>query len=557
MQWETPRATDPDGAGHQAAPSVPASRGRALDLATGVVVLLSYAAVRLALLQPPQRFDPATYFGAATRFPDVPANLWTLRIGLVVPVHAAVRVFGPSEAALYAVPLLVGLVLAGAVYGTMLVLFGDRILAATAALATVLSPLFLLNSSFIFPDPAATAIFTAGFLLLIVGARSVEEASTRWLPAVAVAGAGALFGWAYLAREASPILLPAVAAAVVLLRYSARRILLLGGAALATAALDPLFARLIWGRPLVHAELLLRRDERVRSPRAQDVLEGIREELGGPLEALLVFPRLALAWQTGWIVLLLVAIFGVALVRFRRDRRLWLLAAWCLSFWGIMTVFAFVSDPTGLWILNVSNVRYWYPLLPPLTMGAFGGLALLLLLRPPGRVSGMRLVRAAAVALAALAVLPGLAEYRSCSERSVWRDESRDRWNELRSWLATEEAQPYDVVFTDRRTSYLLPVFTRTTFGSPLWEGEIKRYGSRFARDPGTETARSLIVLYQVNFRRAARLLPDWSPAFSTSDGKMVVLAHGLSAAGADEPWWDVPEWSRPETAGCGINPYL
>ena len=55
-------------------------------------------------------------------------------------------------------------------------------------------------------------------------------------PPVAVAVAGMLFGASYLIREFSPFLLPAVLAAVFLLRYSWRRIGLLAGAAVATAA---------------------------------------------------------------------------------------------------------------------------------------------------------------------------------------------------------------------------------------------------------------------------------------------------------------------------------
>lgn len=144
---------------------------------------------------------------------------------------AALLVFGPSAAALYAVPVGAGLVLVAAVYGTMLLLSRDRVLAAAAALVTGANNYRLFNSSFIFPDTVATATFTAGFLCLLLGGTRTrrEERREGWIPAIFVIGAGALFGWTYLAREFSPILLPAVVVTVVLLRYRLRHVAMLAG----------------------------------------------------------------------------------------------------------------------------------------------------------------------------------------------------------------------------------------------------------------------------------------------------------------------------------------
>ena len=138
------------------------ARDMRLDLAVGAAVLLVYAAAQILLLQGPHPFDPARYFQAAVRFPHLAVDLWTLRIGLVVPVRLAVLAFGPSEASLYTVPVAMGLLLTAAVYGSMLVLFHDRVVAASTALATVLNAVFLYRSSLLFPDTAAAATFTAG-----------------------------------------------------------------------------------------------------------------------------------------------------------------------------------------------------------------------------------------------------------------------------------------------------------------------------------------------------------------------------------------------------------
>jgi hypothetical protein len=155
--------------------------GRA-DWAVGGIVVAVYAIVQLLLLQGPRPHDPALYFQTAAAFPDVPATVFTLRIGLIAPVHAAVVLLGPSEAALYVVPFASGVLLAGAVYGTTLVLFGDRVVAAAAALVVALNGYHLLNSSFIFPDTTAAATFAAGSCASCSGDPSCEGNRGRGRP---------------------------------------------------------------------------------------------------------------------------------------------------------------------------------------------------------------------------------------------------------------------------------------------------------------------------------------------------------------------------------------
>jgi len=179
--------------------------------AAGIAIAL-FLALQFFLLLGPHPFDPAKYFSTAVHFPNVGADLWTLRIGLVAPVVVAIRLMGSNEAALYAVPLATGVLLVTAVYGTMLALFRDRILAVAAALVAALNTDFLLNSSFLFPDTAATATFATGFLFLVLGGLTAR-ASNPWVPRGAVLAAGFFFGWTYLIRDFSPILTPTVVAA--------------------------------------------------------------------------------------------------------------------------------------------------------------------------------------------------------------------------------------------------------------------------------------------------------------------------------------------------------
>ncbi|MGH3041168.1 MAG: glycosyltransferase family 39 protein, partial [Gaiellaceae bacterium] len=511
--------------------------------------------------------DNSKYFDTALDFPNVPVDLWTLRIGLIAPVRLALLVFGPSEAALYAVPIAAGLLLSAAVYGTMLLLFGDRVLAASAALVTVLSNVFLFTSSFIYPDTTATATLTAGFFFLVLAAVRTERGDTGWMPTAAVVTAGVLFGASYLIREFSPILLPAVIAAVVLLRFTWRRIALLAGAAIATASLEFVYGAVRYGDPFIHIEQLFGRNTSGFAESRGERMDHIQSQLGTIFDTILVGPRLLLAWRTGWIFLLVVVIFVVALVLVR-DRRFWVLAAWCISFWAIMIVAGLGELPSGRWILNITNVRYWFPILPALVMASFGGLWLLLERWFP-TPRGVRLAQASAAALAVVILVPGVAEFRSCASRDLWGNDSAQRWHDLRSWLGSPEADRYDVIWTDYLTHRLVPAYSSSAFGRELWDGELEKVPLGRAIRPATDLGTSLILVHKPRLRSHGRdsqrwldeLRSDWSPVFVSDDREMIVLAHesasnrGTEAVGE---WSDLSTPSRKLAAPgvCGRSPY-
>jgi hypothetical protein len=522
-----------------------------LDAPVGALVLAVTAAVLLLFIQGPHPFDPATYFQAGMEFPGGGLNLFTLRIGLVIPVWLGVLAFGPSEAALYAVPIASGLLLAGAVYATMVVLFRDRLLAAGAALVTVLNAAYLLNSSSIFPDTTATATFAAGFFFLVLGAQA--DVAPRWA-AGAAAAAGVFFGWTYLIREFSPILLPAVVAAVLLLRYPLRRTLLFGAAAVATAALELAYAAARTGNPFLHASRLL---DREGGGAGEGRVEHIQSQLDNLLGTLAVFPRLLLSWWSGWLLLFLVVLLVLGLV-LTRDRRLCIFAIWLFGYWLVMALLGLVSLPSGAWALNITNVRYWYPVFPAIAMGAFGGLALLGERFGPARW-GAALVPLTVAGLTLLILIPGIGEFRSCQGDAAWRTEPRERWADLRSWLATPTADGYTELWTDWRAHRLVPAFASTTFGRELWNGRVS-YVERLEGDPVPPASRTdavILVHREYTGKSLAALRESWAPVFATDDGVMVVLAFG-GDAGHSVDWWRplARAADRAEPGSCGVSPY-
>jgi hypothetical protein len=541
-------------------------RSRRLDWVIGALTVGVYLVGQLVFLQGPHPYDPAWYFRAGVDFPDVSADLFTLRIGLVALVHLAVLALGPSEAALYAVPLLSGLALVGTVFATMLLLFRDRVLAAAAALVTGLNVNYLVNSSHIFPDVTATATFTAAFLCLLLAGRDEEETRRRWAPTVLVVCAGVLLGWSYLVREFSPILVPVVVALVVLLRFPPRRTAILVGTTLTTVLLEPLAGLVGRGEPFVRARLLLSRGDLQIDPGLERRMTHVQERLDSLFDTVVVYPRLLLAWSSGWLFLVLIALFLVAMVLVR-DRRLLLLAIWFGTFFAVMAVVGLGSLSSGRWILNITNVRYWYPIFPPLVMGAFGGLWLLVRSRLDGRF-GTRAARAAALSLASVVLVPGFVEFSSCSRAEAWRNDPAARWHELRSWLSTREAARFEILWTDLHTERLLPAFAASTFGDTLWPGDFATLGPSRSVPPGEQKA-SLILVHKDRWgmsaaaRRGLRELRDqWSPLFVSSDRRMVVLAHESAGVAGSMPgaghWWRVSSSFVPQaTPGtCGRSPY-
>ena len=558
---ETPRAPPQE----PEEPSRGSTRAARLDWLVGGVTVGLYLIGQLVLLEGPHPFDPAWYFRAAVDFPDISADLFTLRIGLVAVVHLAVLAFGPSEAALYAVPLLSGVVLVAAVFATMLLLFRDRVLASAAALVTGLNVNYLVNSSHIFPDITATAAFSAAFLCLLLAGRVGEEEGRRWAPTVLVACAGVLLGWSYLVREFSPILLPVAVALAVLFRFPPRRAAVLAGTAFATVLLEPLAGLVGRGEPFVRARLLLSRGDLEIDPGLERRMKPVRDQLDNLLDTVVVFPRLLLSWSSGWLFLVLAALFVVALVLLR-DRRLLLLGIWFGTFFAAMAVVGLGSLSSGRWILNITNVRYWYPIFPPLVMGGFGGLWLLVRSRLGGRL-GARVAQAGALSLASAVLVPGFVEFSSCSRAEAWRNDPAARWHELRSWLATPKAARFETVWTDLHTGRLLPAFTSSTFGSTLWEGDVATLGPS-RRVPAGEEGASLLLVHKDRWGRsteARRSLRElrrrWTALFVSSDRRMVVLAHESSGAarvpGAGH-WWRLSSTFVPQAAPgtCGRSPY-
>jgi hypothetical protein len=531
------------------------ARAQPLDAVALVLIAATYVVVQYVVFPGPQRYDPSHYFELGTRFPDVGAGWWSLRIGLVAPLHAVIQILGQSQAAQYAIPVASAIGLATSVFLTMRVLFHDRILATAAALMVVLNPYYLLNSAYLFPDTVATATFTGGFLLLVLGRPQADE-RPPWVGTALIAAAGVMFGWTYLIREFSPILLPVIIVAVVLLRYPIRRVGVLTGAAVATFSIELVYGAVRYGNPFEHIEVLLGRPT-ASAPSHVNDWAPFRAQVNNVLDAVQILPRLLLSWDVGWLLIGLIVVLLAALLRFR-ETRLLILGAWLFGYWAVMTILALTHNQSGDPILNVANVRYWYPCLPALIMGGLGGFVLLVRGATP-TVTRVRLSQGAVVAVAALVLVPGTAQFSNCTSRNMWSNDSRASWDELRSWLGTSQAARFKAIRTDQTSERTLVVYTHSTFGNTVWDG---RVGNTVSTHPPTRGPRRLILVNVALSTRegATELLRSWSPVFVSSDGRLAVLAsksvvHRARPAGKTR--WLAAYAPRHIVPGtCGVSPY-
>lgn len=533
------------------APTPPSNRPNprgspAIDTMLLLLVVGIYVVVQLSLLKPPslEGGDQLDYFRSAAELPDVTPTHRHLRIGLLLPVRAAIELFGYSEAAYYAIPLLSGVVLCGSAYMLARLLF-SRGVALAASLLVVLNPYVLWDSSHLLPDVLATALFTAAVVSLVQGAlcfRANEESAPRG--GLLLAFGGLLLGWAYLTREYILILFPVVLVLLYVYRLPVRR---LGWVVLGAA--PALVFEVAWGA-------LLYGDPFIRFATAS----GIRGRGGSGRyyatevgEVLWILPSNFLQRSGGWVfVVLFVTGILFGLVAATRGHRQFLLpVAWTGGTWlaltlvGMVPVLLLLADSTGT-LLRLQKVRYWLPIFPGLVIG---GLAVLDLgIRSTFRkfrVSGL-LASLSMILIVSVTAVIGVG---SISHSGSFVSNGSTQYVELRAFLA-DQGSSYPHLYTDQGVGQalglVLPMYTRTVFGDPIWDGEIRALANRTRFEPVEEIVDGLVVIRPASIRwlvnnregfdppqHLTNPPPNWEPVLITQEGDIVVyrvLSDPLSA---------------------------
>jgi hypothetical protein len=452
----------------------PADR-RALDTAAAIVrrrgvpgalVVVVYLAAQLLFRMPLFPSDQVIYYRAAAAFPDVAAEHWQLRVGLLIPVKVTMWLFGQAEAAYYVVPIAAGMLLAWSTYMIGALLF-DRGIGFVAGIAGTVNSLVLLDSSLL-PDVLASALFASAMALVLwVCKTRPQHATLARRELGALAGAGVLLGWSYLAREFVAFLFVLVPIAFALWRVNWRPALAAVAApAFAVFLGECLLNLIVHGEPFVRLSVAAGHGQGALDPAVAATFQN------QPMSVILMrLPEALLEQPEGlWTVVGLAALLSMAALK--RSRALVILALWILAFWIPLTLLGGILDPSSP-SLRIQKIRYWFPIFPALYVGAvavlaYGG-ALAAERLPQGSLR--RAVPSALLGFA-LAVSLVVTTVHLSAQTDAFRSTGATHLDALRRYL---ERSPVTTVWTDSRTASMLPISLAGDFGSGrTWKGAIQ-----------------------------------------------------------------------------------
>lgn len=553
---------------------------RAVHLLIPAVLGVCWLAVVLARLPLPYPSDQLNYFSAAAAFPHGfprPGDIHQVtRFGLIVPVRLAIALFGYSEAAYHAVPLLATLTVLAATYALGALLFNPVVGAASAVVVTTAMPMFE-DAGALLPDVPATGLFTIA-VVLALAVRQGRWPDRRW-PLLVI---GALLAWSYGVREyiifAWP-LIPLLLApdrrrlASLFTRAGVRRLAWVAAPIIAYLGVELLLCLALYGDPLARAHAI--QNQRLSPYPAYP---------GQPRAMYLIQLPLTLVHEPGGVWL--AAVLGVLLLGgLVWRRRLAVPLTWCALIWVPLTLAGGLIEPDDP-ALRLNLVRYWFPLFPPLAAGGLGALwlaaawatvrlrarvhaARLRSNRPEpvqprragpgrgrdpasaspeetgsGRRGGIRLVRHAQAVVPAVAVLAiaacaaGTSVAASAHDPVIGADNGRSQMAAFRGWMM-RDAGP-GVLWTDSRTSGVATIYRQASFGGRRWPNQVRPVTAHGPRPrPG-----DLVLFFAADratacgvCHAAARGLwghpprpgRAWRPVFATQDD--VVRVYRVGAA--------------------------
>jgi hypothetical protein len=520
-------------------------RGAAGTALLGGVLLLGCVVVQLLWLVPPYPSDQTNYLQAARDFPSQPPETFDhqyLRYGLVVPMRLAIEVFGYSQAAYYTVPVLSCALIALSTYALGVIWFG-RVVGIAGALLTVGNSAVFHFLSMPSPDLAGTACFTAAVALAAaLRQRRPWAAATMRRRAAALVLIGLLLAGSYLCREFLVALWPIVG----LLLFGRTR---LREAGWLVAPVIVLVTAETWINAVVIGDPLARFHAVAENGPVPAMFVGTFEDRSRWYYLTRLPSLLYHNPEGGWLLgLLALALVGgalaadalpgplrsIALGRHSWGRRLGVLLLWIFLLWLPLTLLGGLLDPSRP-RLRVFIDRYWFPVFPAIFLGGVavawlaGNAAVRCVPAMRHRAAGSVV---ASIAVVAVTVPPLVIAVGDSLANPRYRINGAHQLEDFRGWLA---AQPdVRVIWTDRRTARVLPLFTTNAFGGTVWDGEI-RVLARGGPVPG---ANERVALYSANSKpicvpceREAKkvfgdpltLPPTWTREYQTPDGVVQV----------------------------------
>jgi hypothetical protein len=542
----TPDATAERRAGIGAGPDTPppATRGdrwrhsRPLTVAIGGLLAVFVGVVEVLYRLPPVPFDQVNYFDAAWRFPSHTsyiADHQLLRHGLTVPIRLAQELFGYSQAAFLAVPVLSGVFLAVSVYVIGLLLF-NRTVGVAAAVLTVGNSVVFPNLTTPLPDILATALMCAALAVaLALAQHRLLVTATRRREVVALLLVGALLGWSYLAREYMLFVWPLIPL-MLIRRVRMVRLGWLVVPLLAVGGGEALLNAVAYGDPLARLHVAAHHGD---GPPLTD--EPWRNEhLGRSAQWYLTrfAAILGAAPESLWLKLAVAATVIGAFF----HRRIGFLLVWALFFYVPLVTLGGLLDPYHP-RLRINVARYWLPLTPAIVL-ALAAVGWLLVANRASVVPFLRervRLRAAItslVVLAAVAVPVGIAQQaRVTGETDPYTRYAANGGTELeefRSWLLRTDS--VDRLWANPSTNRVVKVYLNPTLGRPAWDGQLTVWHAVDEPQPGdhvvlysarTPTCGACMLNAQNILGDPIRIPRSWQLVFQANDRQVEVYRVG------------------------------
>lgn len=456
-----------------------------MTVGAGALLALGVIVVSVLYLVPPIPSDHLNYLDAARDFPidpgeNAPQHQF-LRIGLTLPMRAAMLIFGYSQAAYYAVPILAAVALALALYALGTILF-SRAVGVGAAVLTLGNTIVFIDLTAPLPDLLATALFSWAAVIAMAVRSHRWGLTTRRRELIALLVIGALLGWSYLAREYIVFVWPLIVLALLdvreparwsraglrdLLRSVAGRLPRLGWVAIPLVVVgigETALNAVVFGDPLARFTTAAGHGDVLASGANAETYQGHLRRWYLSRIWWILYNQPEGIWLAGAVITLGVgAIVAV--------RKLWFLLAWVVLFYVPLVLLGGVLSPT-MTMLRLIKERYWYPAFPALFLGAIA--VVWLLTRAAVRLIPFLRGKAGAIAgLVALAVgiVPvGFAQAERRDD-SVYRVNGATQMEQLRTWL-DEHGADVGVIRADRRSVRVMNIFASGPFGGKIWDGE-------------------------------------------------------------------------------------
>jgi hypothetical protein len=504
-------------------------------LLVGALFALGVLIVELRYLPMPYPSDQINYFESARDFPHPPHGIPVhqfLRLGLVLPMRLAIELFGYSQTAYYAVPVLTGLSMALAVYLLGTLMF-SRAVGVIAGALTVGNNVIFFDLLQPLPDVLATSLFTWALVLTIAirQGRPVVGATAR-RRVLALLGIGALLGWSYLTREYIVFAWPVVV--VLLARRVGRRGLLLVAAPLVlTGVLEMAVGAYAYGGPLAR----LHAASAEGSGPTPEYIAATFQDMPRTWYLSRLIHGMSLTPERWWLYAMVVGTVIGGLILWRR---LGVLLAWAAIVYVPLVLLGGLLDPSQP-MLRLFKMRYWFPLFPAIILGGVAaawllvraGLTRVPRLRDRAGFPGL----AAGVTVLLLAIWPLALAHSAWGDTNGYRVVGKTHMDQFRSWLDEHKSQ-VQTIWSDRRTVRVIPIYAHGPIGGAVWHGRIATLSDGGAQP----SAGDYVLLFST---RSARLCPhckeaaeaalgnpiqlpgSWLQVFGTSDSQLLVYRVG------------------------------